>query len=286
MVKVDLSKFLPTSALRHLAALIPGLFFLISIALGNIQLAAQLSSELQFTFPFGQFALIFVALFLAFVIGSASINLVMLIQHLVRIAYKPYFLLRSWIREEVFLPYLNRRLSVAPPQPNSPQPKPKPRWLFELRGRTFQRIHSPEAFNRAIFEWWEALAEQLLRTRYGLKDENFPDVSRQPLIEVLPTATREELRGNLLVVALHATGWTALVASRLAPDLRFGWFYFFACFLIGIGLYHDFLVADYRMNPVHGATIRLRALLREFPKSEQQRLVKSAIEEEEEPADT
>ncbi len=284
MVRIDLSKVLPISALRHLAALIPGFFFLFSIALGNAPLAAQLSVQLQSAFPFGQFALIFVALFLAFVVGSASINLVILIQHLLQFAYKPYLLLRGWIREKVLLTYVNRLLNVAPPQPNSPPPKPKPRWLFNFRSRTIQRIYSPGASNRAIFEWWEALAEQLLRTRYGMKDANFPNTSRQPLIDVLTTATREELRGNLLVVAFHATGWTALVASWFAPDLRVRWFYFFAYFLIGIGLHHDFFVADYRMNPLYGPSIRLRALLREFPRPEQQRLVKSASEEEE-PAD-
>jgi hypothetical protein len=112
-----------------------------------------------------------------------------------------------------------------------------------------------------------------------MKETNFPNASRQPLIDVLITPTQQELRGTLAIIALHATGWTALAASRFAPDLRARWFYPFAYFLIGIGLLHDFAVADYRMNPTRAAAIRLRALLREFPNPKAQQIAQIQSDE-------
>lgn len=269
MIKIDISRALPVNALRYLVAFMPGLFFLFCVALGNPCLASHLIARLQVSIPLGQYATLFVAFFLAFVIGHTFINFVSLIQYLLQKAYGPWLSLKATFRERALLPLLNRLVHPLPSKPNSPQPKPRPRWLFNLRSHTLQQIYSPVPSARAAFRWWQAIATQLLRTRYGMKDDDFPpETSWQPLLYVLTTPTRQELRGYLIMIASHATGWSALAASRFAPALRTRWFYLFAFLLIGTGLIHDLTVADNKLNPLAAGTLHLRALMREFPKPE------------------
>jgi hypothetical protein len=267
MIKIDVSRALPVSALRHLIALIPGFSSLAFIALGNPTLAAHLIAQLQIAVPFGKYATLFAMIFLAFLAGVTFFNFVLLIQYLLQGVYGPLRWVKEFLRARALLPLLNHLLKIPIPQPNSPAPKPKPRWLMDLRARTIQQVFSPEATTRAVFRWWHALAAQLFRIRYGLKDDDLAEIgSWQPMVGVLTTPTREELRGSAMMIAMHATGWSALAASRFAPTLRVPWFYLFAFFLIGTGLLHDFGVARLRNNPLQAGALHLRALLREFPK--------------------
>lgn len=85
-------------------------------------------------------------------------------------------------------------------------------------------------------------------------------------MEVLTEPTRQEAHGDSMFIALHATGWSALAASCFAPQLRTTVFYLFAFFLIANGLHHDLYIARTLEDPKIGDTLRLRAVLREFPK--------------------
>lgn len=259
----------------------PGLFLEFSILLANPDLARQLALRSQQGFAPGRYLTLFVGLFLAFVIGNALMLLTGLILDAVYLAYRICLLLWEHFESHVLLPSLARLIHTQPatpaptanPNPNAaPNPTPTrrwtpPLWLFTLYARTrskVQHVHSTEPTDAYL--WWEALAKQLLLRRYGLSEVNLPIASFRPLQEVLTVPTAEETRGSILVSASHATGWAALIASRFAPALRTKWYITFALFLIASGLFHAYHVAKRLGDPDLGDTLRLQAVLREFPK--------------------
>jgi hypothetical protein len=280
MLKVDIGKALPITAVRYLIALIPGFFFLICVGMGNPCLVERLAARLPLITWLGKPTILCVPIFLAFVIGATFMNLVGVIRYILKWLYLPWLALKGIYRERALLPVLNYLLTTPLPQPNSPPAKPKPRWLLNLRARTIQQIYSPLASEASSFRWWVALATQLLRTRYGLKEEDFPPprISWQPLRQVLATPTREELYGHPMNLVLEATGWGALAALYFAPGLHERWFYLFAVFLIATGILHDLTLTSFLMNPDAGDVLRLRAILREFPKQEAQKTPEAPAE--------
>jgi hypothetical protein len=259
VVSLDLSRALPPRAYLYLSAFMPGLFIEFSILLANPNLARQLVLRTQEGFGFGPYLTLFVGLFLAFVIGNALMLFAWFIQLVVERAYRIGLFLWEQFESHVLLPRLTKlsqRQGWTPPS-----------WLFALHTRTVknvQRVHSTVPTDDYL--WWEALAKQLLLKRYGLSESDLPPASFRPLQEVLTDPTPEEIRGSILVSASQATGWAALIASYFAPALRTRWYISFALFLIAYGLLHDYTVAKSLQDPDLGDTLRLRAVLREFPK--------------------
>jgi len=270
MLDLDLRKVLPREVHSQLVAFIPGLMFLICVAIGNPNLATSITARLQLATSFGRYTTLFAALFLAFVIGAVFINFVGVIKHVLLRASPPWHFFKRIYRRRLLLPILNRLTTVPPLQPNAPPPKPKPEWLLKLRLQTHIRVHPPSLAHSPDFLWWEALASQLLRTRYGMKDKDFPKTSWQPLCEVLTEPTSREIHGDPMMVLLHATGWSALAAAYFAPALHTAWFYAVVLSLIGSGMLHDLDVARILGDSEIGDLLRLRAVLREFPKLKSQ----------------
>ena len=100
MIKVDISKALPPSAFDYLAALVPGLFFEISIVVANPKLLRDLATHLQQGFAVGYYVSLFLFLFAAFVIGNGflgapSFALLFLDEPMKRVPYAPRFLSSS-----------------------------------------------------------------------------------------------------------------------------------------------------------------------------------------------
>jgi hypothetical protein len=237
----------------------PGLFFEFSILLANPALACQLALRSQESFGFGRYLTLFVGLFLAFVIGNTLMLFASLIQMAVGYVYSLYLFLWKLFERKVLLPVLTKLTHIPGWTP--------PKWFFDLYVLTVtnvQRVSSTEP--TPAYLWWETLAKQLLLKRYGLSEESLPAASFSPLQKVLTVPTAEEIRGSILVNASHATGWAALIASKFAPALRTKWYITFAVFLIVYGLLHDWYVAKRLNDPDMGDTLRLRAVLREFPK--------------------
>jgi hypothetical protein len=124
----------------------------------------------------------------------------------------------------------------------------------------------PDDRLKSEIAWWDALVRQLLLRRYGLTEEKLPAVTFQPLMDVLTDLEPEDVRGSMLMNALEATGWAALAAPIFAPMLWCRWYLAFAFFLIANGLLHAYYVA-WRLNSHDlGHLLRIRAILREFPK--------------------
>src|SRR6266849_2256119 len=92
-----ISSVIPSHSYVFLVALMPGLFFETSILLANPALICGLVARGEDGLRIGHYAMLGIALFLAFVIGNAFILFVTLIQKLLRYFYR----LRGYIWEEL-----------------------------------------------------------------------------------------------------------------------------------------------------------------------------------------
>lgn len=275
MLSLDLSKVLPPQPYLYFSAFLPGLFFEFTILIANPDLARQLVLRSQLGFEIGHFLPLFIGTFFAFVVGNTLMVFTSLVQYAMGLVYRTGLFLMARLRKEILLPTLTRLThrwvktpaSTANPTP-APTPKIPPRWVTALYVRTLNRIQNvPDPESTAAYEWWDHFVRQLLVKRYGMPEDKLPAVSFGPLQIVLTKLTPEDIRGSVLMNATQATGWAALVALRFAPALRSHWFIALALFLVGSGLLHDFFVAAQLNNPDWGDIQRLRAILREFPKS-------------------
>jgi hypothetical protein len=269
VVRFDLSKALPPKAYLYFSAFMPGLFFEFSLLLSNPGLVHQLTLNAQEDIALGRYLALFIGLFLAFVIGSGLMLFASLLQTLLGLVYTVGASLWKQIQKNILLPILSRLTHTRPSSTASVQGRvwTPPRWLVMLYIHTSQEVQPlPGEEEKDAYVWWVTLAKQLLLKRYDLPEEKLPAVNFGPLQGVLTTPTPEEIRGSVLVNASHATGWAGLFASRFAPALCNRWYMIFAFFLVGCGLLHDWNIARLLRDPALGNTLRLRAVLREFPK--------------------
>jgi hypothetical protein len=257
MINLELSKILPSRPYIFVAAFLPGLFFEVSVALANPDIISRLLVNFERNFPPNIYILLFVGLFLAFAIGNGFLLLVTLITYVFGFVYR-------------FLKSLRKQICRWPLRPLSGwalgRPRLRSRWMAYLNRYFFVTgyEHNPEW--RKIIGCWGTIAEHLLKSRYGIDPQKFKPEDRSVLYRVLGTATPEEGRGLLLMLATHATGWSGLAAIRIAPALRNKYYVWFCLFLILNGLIHDFYVVVRRLNPIAVGYIGIRAALREFPK--------------------
>lgn len=279
MRKVDFTRIIPSDGLSYVFTFIPGLFFLGAVGIANPKLGT-LVADVQSALPLGKYTAIFAFLFAAFVIGAAFITFVELIRYYIfRYAWSFWYLSKPLLCKHALLPILNRLLFVPPPAPYAPPPKAKPRWIQVLHRKATEEAFPHLAANEPAFRWWAVLAKQLVKKRCGLDEKDLPAASWQPLTEILTEPTRRETHGDVMFITLHATGWSALAATRFAAGLRTTWFFVFALFLIANGLQHSSAIARTLADPHIGNLLRLRAVLREFPR------LKSPLPAESQPKD-
>lgn len=80
MISIDLSKMTPPRFLVYLLSLIPGLFFLFSVTLGNPGLTKTNIEQIEWVYPLPPYALLLVLVGSGFVIGQAFVQLSWLIE--------------------------------------------------------------------------------------------------------------------------------------------------------------------------------------------------------------
>lgn len=269
MISVDLRRAIPHKAFVYLVALIPGVFFGVSVLFANPGLARQLIAKTQEALSPDRYLLLVVFLFLASVVGNALLVFASLIQFALRRGYASLVVpTRDFLRRELWLPVLRRLTHVRSGVPT---------WIQR------QLMHSLRPYidrlqiqvNRVLVGeplaatvWLDVLTKQLLLKRCGLSGDKLPAASFDPLFAAFAKPTPRDLRGDLIMMATEATGWGGMVARTFAPALHARWYTTFAAFLIFAGLVHDFYVAKRLSDPEVAGILYLRDILSEFPKLE------------------
>jgi hypothetical protein len=257
MVNVDISKVLPSRPYAILADFLPGIFFEVSILLANPEFIRGLTADSQRSLAISPYLMLIIALFLAFAIGNGFMQLVMFVQYLLGYLYR-------------FWNSLWKQLCKWPLRPLSTWLLKKPRWRHPVFVK-FNR-YLVETGYELSGEWkkiqgcWHVLARQLLKTRYGIEPEDVKDDEWEVLYWTLGTPTIEDMRGSLMMIATHATGWSGLAAARIAPALQNRYYLGFCIFLVLTGLLNNYYVVVSRNDPHVAGYINVRALLREFRK--------------------
>jgi len=259
MVNLDLPRFLPTKAYSYLAALLPGLFFEISVMLANPQLVSRLLADFQEVFSLARYLTLAAALFLAFVIGNGFMVGITLVQrfliHVYRLGAYIWTQLCSLLLAPLTLCLLKNPL----------QRRPKIRAaLVRLNRyavlRQFPGYGNLKAIDRCMYEF----ARELVRTKYGINPENIRPDEWPILFVTLAKPSPEESRGSTLMIATHAAGWCGLAATRFAPALEHRYYVAFCLLMIACGLFHDFYVAYRFGNVKANRMLNLRGLIREL----------------------
>jgi len=223
-----ISNVLPPRTYELLFALLPGIFFEISILLGNPALICDLVARAQDGFGLGHYAMLGLALVLAFIIGNAFMLLVILIQRLLGYLYR----LRAFLWDQLF----QKRPLGQPPDEDARK-------------------------------CWALLARRLLQDQYGIELEDIGQDEWNVLYLTLVTPTMMDVRGNILMIASEAMGWCGLTATLFAHALWNRYYVAFSVLLIAAGLLHDWHMAGNLNNPRFLGFLKIRALLREYRKT-------------------
>ena len=255
MLNVDLSNIVRRSSLAPLSAFIPGLFFEISILLGNPQLITSRTAPAEKLVPLSPYLQLAIALFLAFIIGRASMLLVHFIQHVLTYVHLARLALSAKLRTPVLIPMLNQlanmRLFASRPT------------FQNLRARVSQHAADAQKEARPASTALHKLASKLFLERYGVNLGTAGE-ELEPLLWAVGTLTELEWRGPLLIIASEATGWCGLVATTLAPTLRNSYYIALSLIFLLTGLHNDYRVAGRRTDPEATAAWKTRAILREY----------------------
>jgi hypothetical protein len=253
-----ISNVLPPHAYEFLFALVPGLFFEISVLLADPARSSTLSARARDGLGLGHNGLIGVAIFLGFIIGTTFILLVLFIQSLLGFAYR----LRNIVWEEfcasVLVPFTTRLQ-----QKQWWQNRGRLRALTEYARYMALKRFQPDQSAGAI-KCWTRFARRLLQIQYGVDPQDLGQEEWDALFWPLGVLNIVDLRGSIVMLAFEATGWCGLVAARLASALRNQHYLVFCAVLIVSGVFHDWHIARNLNDPRSLGTLKIRALLREF----------------------
>jgi hypothetical protein len=253
------SKIVPERFHSYLAVFLPGLFFEISLLVGNPALVSGFHDQLERSFAFGSTTIVLIALFLAFVIGNGFMLIPGLIVHFF---FEP--VCKVWW-------FLWRRLCVWPLKRIDDWLLSKPRLVQIPEVLDFHRYVIDLGFKtrpdeaQSAWHCWVTVATRLVSKRYGIKPQDLNDDHQWGVMYwILGVWKPEDTRGSLLMIATEATGWAGLMASRIAPALRNRYYFYFVGFLVGMGLLHDLYVARRTVDPRMASYAHVRAVMREL----------------------
>jgi len=263
MVNIDISKILPEDPHNYLAPFLPGLFFEVSILFANPELVSQLTAKSQQILAIGHYVALGIALFLAFAIGNGFVLFVMLIEYLLSRLYA--FLRFLW--KELCLGPFGRRFPgwLVTKLKNGSR---RQAWAVKFRGHVQEVILGDEEM-RNISSCWHIFASRLLETRYGIDLMKVKQGEWNVLYWTLQSPTAKERRGgrSTMMIASHATGWSGLVAAKIAPSLHNRYYFGFCSLMILSGLLHHYYVDRFVTDPRSMGYMNVRAVLREFWKT-------------------
>lgn len=117
--------------------------------------------------------------------------------------------------------------------------------------------------SRGAHQAWRRAAARVLAVRYGMEPPDEEEWVAWYAVLWRPTA--DDIRGPLLVMTTHATGWSGLAAAWVAPELRFPAFFLLAFFLIATGVANDWSRIRWQQKPSSSDLVALHNVLRAIP---------------------
>ncbi len=258
-----ISSVIPPNTHVFLVALMPGLFFELSILVANPSVFCELFEMAREGSGLGKYALWGIAFFFAFVVGTAFILFVTLVQRLMGYVYRVWAVLREWL----FVWPLYRLTTWLRQKPRWV----RNRWLNNLFNYMHARVWG-RAQDEGARRLWAVFAKRLMKEKYriGREEQHLEQPEWNALYQTLGTLRIEDLRGAMTMVVFEATGWCGLAAMRFAPTLRNRSYLALSGLFIVAGLLHDWYVAANLNSPLFLAYLKIRALIREFPGLEAQ----------------
>jgi len=251
-----LSNLMPPKTYRYLFACLPGLFFEVCVLIANPALIRGLDVRVQELITLGHLTKVLIALFLAFIIGTAFTLFVSLVRQLLDFVFK----LASFFWRQIcgwpLLPLMSRMTKT-------------PRWQRRRWVHTFYNyVHAkhyalPDNFLDPE-RCWGRIARSLLKNSYDIDPEHLSQEEWNALYFALAPLTPEDQPASTFMLTSQAIGWSALAAVHFAPMLDNTYFLSFSALMILMGLLHDWYFVAGRHNPRFQGILKIRALLREF----------------------
>jgi hypothetical protein len=261
MIHLDLSKPPSLRLFVYLLALFPGLFFLMSIALGNPPLAKSAIQQVAGIYPFSPYVLALILVGAGFAIGQAASLLAWLIElaliglyHLPRVAFRKIFggtWLYVWFAKFQGMP-------------------PKNTFVVRTLGKIIQsaRMEPPDtAEARAMRFCLMAATERLLKKRYGIGKlrANGPNGMEWYLwSSVLGNPVKPVIENRNLGRVLLACGVAGFLSIRFAPGLKEPYYLSLCATFALTGLWAALWLNIQFKNPVWRDGTRLRSILLEL----------------------
>jgi hypothetical protein len=226
-INLDLSKIFHPRIVDLLTSFMPGLFFEICVVVGNPAIVLTF-----FRPPLDHLTALIIALVMAFIIGNFFMFWVRFIQVTFGVLLAIWYAVfpRLW---KQFLRYLLQARGNPP----------KRSWFasFRFLHVAYQRAWDDTPFQDVAHAWQRIAARILKNYDIDLPAAAHGD-SWLPWTGVLGPLEPEDVRGSILTMASHATGWSGLAAIHFAPALRSRYFVVFCLFSIFTGMMHDWRV--------------------------------------------
>jgi hypothetical protein len=265
MIKIDISKAIPTRMGRYLLGIIPGVLFELSIAIGDPSLANLMLDRVKRIYPFQPYALLVLFLISCLVIGQVFFLMSWFADMLIGFGY---VLARYFIRITLGSQWLYRlfaKLQGIPPRRNI-----FIRLLSWMIFRTRNRMYSIEP--RPVIKCLHLVVTELLKRRYGI-DRNWERWSSDgsewgvwySVLGKPPTTAQEALMTMRTILGCGLAGFSALYVS---PTLR-GLYFIILCVVFTLsGCYLSFDLVKWRMDPLRSSFARLRSVLLELSETQ------------------
>jgi hypothetical protein len=215
-INIDLSKAFHPRVLDVLTGFMPGLFFETCVLFGNPHLINSLTKAAS-----DRSTSLIAAVVIAFVIGTSFMMWVGLIQWTVNILCIVWYGITR-PRRKTLLAFLLKARGTPPRQ----------HWLAksQLVQRACRRAWNDGKFQEAA-RAWQRVAQRVLEHYQIEPPDGGSGAAWMPWTSIIGGFEPEDLRGSLLTLTFHATGWSGLAAIHFAPALYAPYFRAFCFFL-------------------------------------------------------
>ena len=274
MIHLDLSKPPSLRLFVYLLALLPGIFFLTSVALGNPPLGKSAIQQISGIYPFPSYGLVLILLGVGFAIGEAVTILSWLIELvLIGVCRLPPAAFRKLFGGQRLYIFFGKYQGVPP----------KNTVIIRILWKLIQaaRTQPPDTQEaKSVRFCLVAATEQLLKKRYGIGSARATGpngLEWQVWFSVLGKPIRPLVEGRNLGRVLLATGIAGFLSIRFAPGLSDPYYLSLCALFAFAGVWSAFSIYFQFRHPVKANATRLRSVMLELqecspipPKSEAQ----------------